>query len=83
MLETITLGEARSTVDAALWSPPALACFRSKGKAPVLAIGINNADDYVEAACLGIDAVMTDSLRTMQAIRSQLTLPLRCYGPTR
>ncbi|VXC68759.1 conserved exported hypothetical protein [Burkholderia sp. 8Y] len=83
LVETFTLGEARSPVIAQLWTPQALACFRARGEAHVLAIGIDNAEDYRAAACLGIDAVLADSPRTMQAIRSSIAMPLQCRANAR
>jgi glycerophosphoryl diester phosphodiesterase len=47
----------------------------------IVAIAVNNADDYRAAACLGIDAVLSDSPEKMTAIRAGIGLPLRC-GPT-
>jgi glycerophosphoryl diester phosphodiesterase len=44
----------------------------------IVAIAVNDADDYRMAACLGIDAVLTDSPARMAAIRDGIALPLRC-----
>jgi len=76
--ETFTLGTARSAVSAKLWTPASIRCFRSKGKVNIVAIGINNAEDYRAAACLSIDAVLADSPREMNAIRSDTPTPLQC-----
>jgi glycerophosphoryl diester phosphodiesterase len=78
MVETFTLGEARSPVTAKLWTPESVACFRAQGKTPIMAIGVNNVDDYRAAACLGIDAVLADSPQAMQAIRAGMRTPLAC-----
>ncbi|WP_061169592.1 glycerophosphodiester phosphodiesterase family protein [Caballeronia hypogeia] len=78
LVETFTLGEARSAVSATLWTPEAVKCFRTNGKTPIVAIGIDRAEDYRAAACLGIDAVLADSPRKLHAIRSGIALPLQC-----
>ncbi|WP_250480827.1 glycerophosphodiester phosphodiesterase family protein [Caballeronia sp. GAOx1] len=78
LVETFTLGEARSAVTSRLWTPAAVQCFRTRGETPILAIGIDNADDYRAAACIGMTAVLTDSPRKMQAVRSGIALPLPC-----
>ncbi|RCJ06102.1 glycerophosphodiester phosphodiesterase, partial [Cupriavidus necator] len=69
-----------TNVVARLWTPAAVACFRHNGPAWLLAIGIDTAEDYRAAACLCIDAVMTDSPAELQAIRAATVLPLRCHG---
>lgn len=77
--EKFTLGEGRSEVNATMWTPEAVACFRRQSdKVHVVAIAVNNADDYRSAACLGIDAVLADSPREMSAIRAKIALPLQC-----
>ncbi|SAK65764.1 hydrolase [Caballeronia catudaia] len=83
LVETFTLGEARSHVTATLWTPEAVKCFRTNGHARILAIGIDAADDYRAAACLGLDAVLADSPRKMQAIRASLKRPLQCPASAR
>lgn len=83
LVETFTLGEARSPVTAKLWTPDAVACFHKNGKTRILAIGIDNADDYRAAACTGIDAVLADSPRTMRAIKAGLPQPLACPSAAR
>jgi glycerophosphoryl diester phosphodiesterase len=78
LTETFTLGEARSPVTAKLWTPDAVACFQSQGATHIVAIGIDNAQDYRAAACLGIDAVLIDSPQHMQSIKANLPMPLQC-----
>lgn len=80
LTETFTLGEARSPVDARLWTVESVRCFRSRTHADILAIGVDTADDYRAAACLGIDAVLTDSPRKMRAVKAGIgaETPLRC-----
>jgi glycerophosphoryl diester phosphodiesterase len=80
--EQYTLGEGRSVVDATLWTPASVACFRAQSKdVRIVAIAVNDADDYRTAACLGVDAVLADSPRRMAAIRAGLETPLRCPAP--
>ncbi|KRD00989.1 glycerophosphodiester phosphodiesterase [Pseudomonas sp. Root9] len=78
LVETFTLGEARSAVNAKLWTPQAVDCFRANGESNILAIGVNNADDYRAAACLKLNAVLVDSPRAMAAVKQRLERPLRC-----
>ncbi|KXU94269.1 glycerophosphodiester phosphodiesterase [Caballeronia megalochromosomata] len=83
LVETFTLGEARSAVTARLWTPETVKCFRTNGNTPILAIGVDNADDYRAAACLGVTAVLVDSPRTMHAVKSGIALPLQCPSTAR
>ncbi|KGD40937.1 glycerophosphodiester phosphodiesterase family protein [Burkholderia pseudomallei] len=77
--ERFTLGEGVSPVKATLWTPATVACFRRRADVRILAIAVNDADDYRTAACLGLDAVLADSPREMAEIRSALRArPLRC-----
>ncbi|WP_250493172.1 glycerophosphodiester phosphodiesterase family protein [Caballeronia sp. GAWG1-1] len=78
LVETFTLGEARSTVDARLWTPPAVSCFKTNGNVRILAIGVDQAEDYRAAACLGMDAVLADSPRRAYASKTSLAEPLQC-----
>jgi glycerophosphoryl diester phosphodiesterase len=78
LVEKFTLGEGRSPVAAKLWTPASMACFRSKGKVNVVAIGVNDADDYRTAACLSVDAVLADSPQKMSAVKAGTALPLQC-----
>jgi glycerophosphoryl diester phosphodiesterase len=78
VVEKFTLGEGHSEVNATLWTPATVACFRQKPDVEVVAIAVNNADDYRTAACLGMDAVLADSPVKMVAIRAGLSLPLQC-----
>jgi glycerophosphoryl diester phosphodiesterase len=78
VVEQFTLGEGRSAVHATLWTPATVACTRQRAHVSIVAIGVNNEDDYRAAACLGIDAVLADSPRQMRAIRAALSLPLQC-----
>jgi glycerophosphoryl diester phosphodiesterase len=78
VVEKFTLGEGRSDVQATLWTPATVACFRQKPDVRIVAIAVNDADDYRMAACLGIDAVLADSPANMAAIKDGIALPLRC-----
>lgn len=78
VVEKFTLGEGRSDVQATLWTPATVACFRQKPDVRIVAIAVNDAKDYRTAACLGIDAVLADSPAKMAAIRDAIALPLRC-----
>ena len=78
VVEKFTLGEGRSDVQATLWTPATVACFRQKPDVRIVAIAVNNADDYRTAACLGIDAVLADSPLKMAAVRDAIAMPLRC-----
>ncbi|SAL70676.1 hydrolase [Caballeronia cordobensis] len=83
LVETFTLGEARSHVTATLWTPAAVKCFRTNGPVHMLAIGISDDADYRAAACLGLDAVLADSPRTMHAIRTNMQTPPQCPASVR
>jgi glycerophosphoryl diester phosphodiesterase len=78
VVETFTLGEARTPVRASLWSPAAMRCFNANGPAHVMAFALNNVNDYREAACLGIEAVLVDSPKAAQAWRGQFATTLQC-----
>ncbi|MEZ0605854.1 glycerophosphodiester phosphodiesterase family protein [Paraburkholderia sp. IW21] len=78
VVEKFTLGEGRSEVQATLWTPATVACFRQKPDVRIVAIAVNNADDYRTAACLGINAVLADSPQRMAAIKASMAMPLRC-----
>ncbi|MFM0173568.1 glycerophosphodiester phosphodiesterase family protein [Paraburkholderia sediminicola] len=78
VVEKFTLGEGRSDVQATLWTPATVACFRQKPDVRIVAIAVNDAEDYRTAACLGIDAVLADSPSKMAAVRDGIALPLRC-----
>ncbi|HEY3597122.1 MAG TPA: glycerophosphodiester phosphodiesterase family protein [Paraburkholderia sp.] len=78
--EKFTLGEGRSEVRATMWTPATVACFRQQPDVRIVAIAVNNADDYRAAACLGIDAVLADSPKQMAAIRAALRTPVQCVA---
>ncbi|MDE1180604.1 glycerophosphodiester phosphodiesterase family protein [Paraburkholderia sp.] len=77
VVEKFTLGEGQSGVNATLWTPETVACFRRHPDVHIVAIAVNDAADYRRAACLGIDAVLADSPQKMTAVR-RAALPLRC-----
>lgn len=78
VVERFTLGEGRSEVHATPWTPATVACFRRNPGVRIVAIAVNDADDYRAAACLGMDAVLSDSPAKMVSIRAALSLPLQC-----
>ncbi|WP_256584817.1 glycerophosphodiester phosphodiesterase family protein [Pseudomonas sp. Irchel s3a18] len=78
VVETFTLGEARSQVSAKFWTPDAMRCFASRGKVNVLVIGAETAEDYKAVACLGVDAVLVDSPEKMKTLKQHMEQPLRC-----
>jgi glycerophosphoryl diester phosphodiesterase len=78
VVEKFTLGEGQSDVQATLWTPATVACFRQKPDVRIVAIAVNGAADYRMAACLGIDAVLADSPLKMAAVRANIRMPLRC-----
>jgi glycerophosphoryl diester phosphodiesterase len=78
VVEKFTLGEGQSEVQATLWTPATVACFRQKPDVKIVAIAVNDADDYKAAACLGIDAVLADSPSKMAAVKESIAMPLHC-----
>ncbi|QNK02497.1 glycerophosphodiester phosphodiesterase family protein [Dyella telluris] len=69
VVETFTLGEARSKVAANFWTPATAHCFHRHPTQWLLAIGVNSAADYRAAACLGLDAVLVDSPAALMPAR--------------
>ncbi|APH53337.1 Glycerophosphoryl diester phosphodiesterase [Granulibacter bethesdensis] len=78
VVEHFTLGEGRSMVQATMWTPAAIACFRRHPDVKILAIAVDNADDDRLAACLGVDAILTDSPQRMAALRRLEPAGPRC-----
>jgi glycerophosphoryl diester phosphodiesterase len=76
--ERFTLGDAKTPVRAKLWTHAAMQCFNAQGPAQVVAFALNNADDYHDAACLGIKAVLVDSPKAARAWRGQFATTLQC-----
>jgi Glycerophosphoryl diester phosphodiesterase len=60
VVEKFTLGEGVSPATLT-WDKEAMDCFRSQGKAHIIFIGVNSAEDYHKAVALNADGVMTDS----------------------
>lgn len=81
--ETFTLGEARTPVRAKLWTRAALACLDTNGPAHTLAFAVNNIDDYQDAACLGLEAVLVDSPKAASEWRAQSRQPFDCEASGR
>jgi glycerophosphoryl diester phosphodiesterase len=80
--EKFTLGEGRSQIDATMWTPSTVACFRQQPDVRIVAIAVNTADDYRKAACLGIDAVLADSPKQMSAIRAAISAETQAQTQT-
>ena len=81
--ETFTLGTATTPVRAKLWTRAAMACLDTNGPAHTLAIAVNNLDDYQDAACLGLEAVLVDSPKAANDWRAQLRQPFDCQASKR
>lgn len=71
VVETFTLGEGRSPVDAMFWTKAAVNCYRAKASDNLVAFGVNDQGAYCEAKRLGLDAVMVDSPEKMAGIRAE------------
>jgi len=67
--ESFTLGQANTKVAANMWTPSTMRCLRRSPEQWLLAISVNNADDYRAAACLGLDAVLADSPAALVPVR--------------
>ena len=72
VVEKYTLGEGVSQVNATMWTPKTVGCFRRRAAVRILAIAVNDANSYRMAACLGVNAVLSDSPRRMAQIRAAL-----------
>lgn len=70
--EQFTLGEGISEATAHLWTPATISCFRKSQPVNIMAIGIDNPQDYQQATCLKINAILADSPRKMSQIKEQL-----------
>ncbi|MGY4730796.1 glycerophosphodiester phosphodiesterase family protein [Burkholderia pyrrocinia] len=68
VVEHFTLGEGQTNVTARTWTASSVACFRQSPQVKVVAFGVNTTDAYRRATCLGVDAVMVDSPRTMRHV---------------
>ncbi len=64
--EEFTLGVETSKVDAQLWDPAAVECFKSGSPMNVMGFAVKTADDYQLAKKVGLDAVLVDSPREAQ-----------------
>ncbi len=72
VVETFTLGEGRSPVNAVFWTKASVNCYRSKAQVNLVAFGVNDKEAYCEAKRLGLDAVMVDSPEKMAGVRAQV-----------
>lgn len=71
VIEKFTLGQGVSKVNATLWTPKTVACFRRQSRVNILAIAVNSEQDFRIAACLGVDAVLVDSPKPFAVIKSE------------
>ena len=80
--ENFTLGKGQTPVSGArLWTPEAMACFRSRApEFSLLWIGVGSEQDYRLAADLGADAVMVDSPRQARAWREAVEAAAESSG---
>ena len=69
--EKFTLGTGVSEVNAQLWDPAAVECFRSGSGVSIMGFAVNTADDYRLARKIGLDAVLVDSPRAAQHWRAE------------
>ncbi len=77
--EKFTLGEGISALKARMWTPASVSCFRQQENVQIVIFGINTAEDYASAACLGANAVLSDSPEEMTKIRANLQQqPISC-----
>jgi glycerophosphoryl diester phosphodiesterase len=71
--EEFTLGSGISEVDADLWDPASIECFKSQFGTKVMGFAVKTVDDYRLAHRIGLDAVLVDSPRAAQQWRDQTT----------
>ncbi len=69
--EEFTLGTGISTVNAQLWDPAAVECFREQSAMKVIGFAVNTAEEYRLASKVGLDAVLVDSPRSAQHWRAE------------
>ena len=69
--EEFTLGTGISAVNAELWDPAAVECFKSRPGMKVMGFAVKTADDYQLAKKVGLDAVLVDSPRAAQHWRDE------------
>jgi glycerophosphoryl diester phosphodiesterase len=67
--EEFTLGSGISEVDADLWDPASVECFKSQSGMKVMGIAVKTVDDYRLAHRIGLDAVLVDSPRAARQWR--------------
>lgn len=72
VVEHYTLGAGVTEIDAHWWTPAVMQCVKSRGGIHVVVFGIDTPGDYATAAALGVDAVMTNSPRTLHAQLNRL-----------
>ncbi|WP_156992264.1 PI-PLC domain-containing protein [Paraburkholderia oxyphila] len=62
----------------AVWTAPAVQCFRTNPGVHIVAIAVNTEADYKAAACAGVDAVLADSPKQMVPLREALRRGYTC-----
>lgn len=72
VVETFTLGQGRSPVNAVFWTDASVQCYRQASPVNLVAFGIHDMAGLCESKRLGLDAVMVDSPKKMAGIRDQL-----------
>lgn len=72
VVETFTLGEGRSPVNAVFWTRASVDCYRSRAPVSLVAFGVNDRAAYCDAKRLGLDFVMVDSPEKMAGIRAEV-----------
>jgi glycerophosphoryl diester phosphodiesterase len=67
--EEFTLGAGVSQVNAGLWNPASVECFKSQSSMKTIGFAVKTVDDYHLAQKIGLDAVLVDSPRAAQQWR--------------
>lgn len=78
LTERFTLGVGRSHFLAHPWTQASVRCMRGSPRVHLMAFGVDDAQSYRQAACLGIDAVLVNSPARMQRVRAAAARGLRC-----
>ncbi|WP_421840163.1 glycerophosphodiester phosphodiesterase family protein [Mycobacterium sp.] len=73
--EEFTLGAGVSQVNAELWDPASVECFKSQSGRQVMGFAVKTVDDYRLAQKIGLDAVLVDSPRAAQHWRDGQVRP--------
>lgn len=68
--EDFTLGVGTTEVNAQLWNPATVECFKSQTDMKIAGFAVNTLDDYQLAKKFGLDAVLVDSPRAARDWRA-------------